>query len=152
MGEVCDSSSSLIPDYLAFLFLNPRRTPAGEVCLWIFPDGRKPRVSVFSPVTMRGNYWSFHIQPVLCQDLNSVTRLQQGHCWQFLQPHPAQLCKPAGNNKPATAVSHWILEMVGFCRKGEKEETVATLIKEKKKSSWKQGGKNLVSVHFYMGN
>lgn len=41
MGELWDSSSSLIPEYLALLnlvFLNPR-TPAGEVWLWIFPDG-----------------------------------------------------------------------------------------------------------------
>lgn len=29
----------------------------------------------------------------------SVTRLQRGHCWQFLQPHQAQRCKPAGNKR-----------------------------------------------------
>ena len=30
-------------------------------------------------------------------DLNSLTRLERAHCWQFLQPREAQLCKPADN-------------------------------------------------------
>lgn len=42
-----------------------------------------------------------------CPELNPPTGLQRGHCWQFLQLHLAQLCKPAakemgGRNFPSS--------------------------------------------------
>lgn len=38
-------------------------------------------------------------------DLNSVTKIQPGRCWQCLQPHRARLCKSAGNEMRVTNLS-----------------------------------------------
>lgn len=102
-GRVCDSSGSCAPEYLALLFLSLRtRAPAGKVWLWIFSDvwGATEGPCVFLPghkgsLLLFVNSASGSPSP----DLNSVTRVQRGHCWQFLQPHQAQLCKPAGNKR-----------------------------------------------------